>query len=431
MSKPNPIIKLFPAFESRNYQYYFIGQLISQIGTWLQIVAQGWLVLTLTQSPFLIGVVAAAGTLPSFLFSLFGGVLVDKLNKKYLIAATQIASMVVAFIFGLLVVTGNITVLQIIILSFLLGTIAAIDMPARQAFVSEMVEEDKVRSAIALNASIYNAARVIGPSIAGFLIALVGVGGAFMFNAVSYVAAIAVQFLIVPIAINHVRNTANPILAMQEGIYYTWRHPVVRSLIILTAIVSVFGWSYTTLMPLIAKEIFQQEAAGLGYLFAFSGIGALVATLMISGIGGRFKSSVFINGGITIFAVAMIGFSFTENLIIAYITMFFSGFGLLSAFSVINARIQHLVEPQVRGRVLSIYLLMFVGLFPLGNFQIGFVSEYFGPQMAIRIGAVIVLFAGIVGYLLKNKIVESHETYLTQQEIEKGTLEALADSRKN
>ena len=429
--KKNALLRLFPAFEVRNYQYYFVGQLISQIGTWLQIVAQGWLVLTLTKSPLLIGVVAASGTLPSLLFSLFGGVIVDRFNKKYLIVITQVGSMVLAFILGLLVLTNTITVWQIIVLSFLLGTVNAIDMPARQAFVSEMVEADKVPSAIALNASIYNAARVVGPSIAGLLIALVGVSGAFLLNAFSYIAAIIVQFLIVPLVLKHNVKHAHPLQAIKDGVTYTWSHPVVRSLIVLTAIVSIFGWSYTTIMPLIAKDIFHQEAAGLGYLFAASGLGALCATFIVSAYGQKIRSSIFINGGLVLFSLAMIGFSFTDNMWAAYITLFISGFGLLSTFSVINARIQHLVEAQFRGRVLSIYLLMFVGLFPVGNFEIGYVSEHVGPLMAIRIGAFVVLIAAIIGYLLRGKIVESHKEYLTKIELDNATMEVAGDSRKN
>lgn len=428
--KNNRLLVLFPAFGSKNYRYYFIGQLISQIGTWLQIVAQGWLVLSLTKSPLLIGVVAASGTLPSLLFSLFGGVIVDRVNKKNLIAATQVGSMILALILGGLVIMNVITVWQIIVLSFLLGTINAIDMPARQAFVSEMVESEKVASAVALNASIFNAARVVGPSIAGLLIALVGTGGAFLLNGFSYIAAIVVQFLIIPIALQHKKTHAHPIKAIVEGITYTWSHPIVRSLVILTAIVSIFGWSYTTLIPLMAQTIFHQGASGLGYLFAAAGLGALLSTFFVSGYANKFKSSFFINGGITLFAISMIGFSYTSNLYVAYVTLFLGGFGLLSTFSIINARIQHLVESHVRGRVLSIYLLMFVGLFPVGNFQIGLVSEQLGPQTAIRIGSVIVLIAGIVGYLLKNKIKESQDEYVSKKEAQEGAREYLVESGK-
>lgn len=426
----NKLLILFPAFGVRNYRYYFVGQLISQIGTWLQIVAQGWLVLQLTNSAFLLGLVAAAATLPSLLFSLFGGVIVDRFDKKKLIIATQVASMILAFALGLLAILNVITVWEIILLAFLLGVVGAVDMPARQAFVSEMVEPEKVSSAIALNASIFNAARVVGPSVAGILIAVIGIGGAFMLNAVSYIAAIIVQFLILPIS--HPKpHHAHPIEAIKQGISYTWTHPLIRSLIILTAVVSVFGWSYTTIMPLVAQSIFHQGAAGLGYLYAVSGLGALIASFFVSGYGDKIKSSVFINGGIALFAVSMFMFSYTSNIYFAYLTLFFGGFGLLAAFSVINARIQHLVEPHFRGRVLSIYLLMFVGLFPVGNLEIGFVSEHFGPQAAIRFGAVIVFIAAVSGYLVKGKIKAAHEEYLTRLELEEGTREVIADSRKS
>lgn len=426
----NKILVLFPAFESKNYRYYFVGQLISQIGTWLQIVAQGWLVLQLTHSALLIGLVAATATLPSLLFSLFGGVIVDRFDKKMTIVATQTASMILAFILGILTFLKIINLWEILSISFLLGTVNAVDMPARQAFVSEMVEKDKVSSAIALNAGIFNAARVVGPSVAGILIALVGTGGAFLLNSLSYIAAIIAQFSIIPII--HVMPVhSHPIRAIKQGISYTWTHPVIRSLVILTAIVSIFGWSYTTIMPYVADKIFHQGAAGLGYLYASAGLGALVATFVVSGYGNKFASSVFINGGIIIYAITMIFFSYTSNIYIAYLTLFLGGFGLLSAFSIINARIQHLVEPHFRGRVLSIYLLMFVGLFPVGNLQIGFISEQFGPQIAIRIGAVIVLITAIVGYLLKGKIIASHAEYLTKLELESATQEVIMDTRKS
>lgn len=426
----NKLLTLFPAMGVRNYQYYYIGQLISQIGTWLQIVAQGWLVLQLTKSPLLIGLVAAAATLPSLLFSLFGGVVVDRFDKKMLIVFTQTASMVLALILGILTILNVITIWEIIVLAFLLGVVNSVDMPARQAFVSEMVEADKVSSAIALNAGIFNAARVVGPSIAGLLIALVGTGGAFLLNGISYIAAIIVQFLIIPIL--HTKPThPHPIEAIKQGVIYTWTHPIIRSLIILTAVVSIFGWSYTTIIPLIAESVFHQGAAGLGYLYAASGLGALIATFIVSGYGGKFGASLFINGGIILFGISMILFSLTSNLLIAYLALFFGGFGLLSAFSIINARIQHLVEPHFRGRVLSIYLLMYVGLFPVGNLEIGYVSDIVGPQGAIRIGSVVVLVAGIVGYFLKGKIKESHEEYLTKMELNSATMEVMSDSRKS
>lgn len=426
----NFIIKIFPAMDTRNYQYYFVGQLISQIGTWLQIVAQGWLVLKLSNSPLQVGLVAAAATLPSFMFALIGGVVVDRFNKKYLIVVTQMLSMVLALTLGLLTVLNIITVWHIAVLAFMLGIVSAVDIPARQAFVNEMVESEKVPSAIALNAGIFNAARVVGPSVAGILIAIVGVGGAFILNGISYIAAIIVQFLIMP-KIQKVRVHPHPFRAIKDGLSYTVNHPMIRSLLILTAVVSVFGWSYTTIMPVIAKNVFHMGAAGLGYLYAASGLGALVATVAVSSLSEKISSTKFIIGGNILFALAMIGFSFASNIWVAYLFLFIGGSGLLSSFSVINARIQHLVEPEFRGRVLSVYLLAFVGLFPVGNFQVGLLTEHFGAQVAIRIGAIIVLIAAVGAYFLRDKVSRAHDEYVNRMEVTEGVREVMADSRKS
>ncbi len=208
------ITSFFPALRNKNYQLYFMGQLVSLIGTWLQIVAQGWLVLELTNSVFLIGLVAAVSTLPTLLFSLFGGVIVDRFNKQKIITFTQTASMLLALVLGLLTVFKIINVWQIMILAFLLGVVNAVDMPARQAFVVEMVGKSDLASAIALNSGIFNGARVIGPSIAGILIGLVGTGGAFILNAASYLAVILALFYIKAKAIVH-KNHPHPMLAIK------------------------------------------------------------------------------------------------------------------------------------------------------------------------------------------------------------------------
>lgn len=424
----NKLLALFPAMGVRNYQYYFVGQLISQVGTWLQIVSEGWLVLQLTNSAFLIGVVAACATVPSLLFSLFGGVIVDRFNRKYLIIATQASSMVLALSLGFLTLFHLINVWEIALFAFLLGVVNSVDMPARQAFVYEMVGKEKMASAIALNAGIFNSARVIGPSVAGILIAIVGPAGAYLLNGFSYIAAIIVQFLIVPIATRKHEDHSHPIQAIKDGVSYTVAHPVIRSLILLTAIISIFGWSYTTIMPFIAKNTFHQGAAGLGYLYAAAGVGALVATVMVSSIGNKISPYIFILGGNLLFAVSMIGFSSVTHILPAYFFLCLGGFGLLSAFAVINARIQHLVEGQYRGRVLSLYLLMFVGLFPIGNFQIGFMSEHFGSQFAIRLGAFVVLIAVVAGFFAREKIAKQHEEYESKKELESGAREVVVDS---
>ncbi len=358
------------------------------IGTWLQMVAQGWLVLQLTHSVFLIGLVAAIGSLPTLLFSLIGGVIVDRFSKRKILFFTQSASMILAFILGFLTVFGLINVWEIAFLAFLLGTVNAVDAPARQSFVIEMVGRNHLASAIALNSGTFNGARIIGPSIAGFLIAIFGSGGAFIINGISYIAVIAALIFIKVKEV--VREThPHPLRALKNGLSYTFNHPVIRTLLILTGVTSVFGWSYNTIMPYIAQNVFHVGADGLGYLYAASGFGALLAVVVVSALSHKVKPLFFILGGNILFVLSIIAFTFTSNFWVALPWLFLSGLGLLLQFSTMNTTIQHLVEDNFRGRVMSLYTLMFLGFFPVGNFQIGFLSEHFGTSFAIRSGAVI------------------------------------------
>lgn len=403
---------VFPAFASRNYQLYFAGQLISLSGTWLQIVAQGWLVLKLTNSAFLIGLVAAVAGLPTLLFALFGGVIVDRFPKRKILLFTQAASMILAFILGILTVLGVIRVWEIALLAFLLGTVNALDAPARLAFVVEMVGKKKLPSAIALNSGIFNSARVIGPSLAGFLIVFFGVGGAFILNGISYLAVIA-ALLFIKVNAPTFKTHLHPFRAIGEGLSYAAAHPIIRSLLLFTGVSSIFGWSYTTMMPLVAQNTFHVGAGGLGYLYAVTGIGALTATILVSALAKKIGPSVFIIGGNALFALAIAGFTFTSNLLAAFPFLFLAGLGLLSQFSMMNTTIQNLVEDRYRGRIMSLYTIMFMGLFPLGNFQIGFFSEHFGWQFAVRLGAAVVFLFGLFILWNRKKIAASYRRYTT------------------
>lgn len=400
------ILKLFPAFKNRNYKIYFAGQLISLVGTWLQIVAEGWLVFELTHSAFWVGVIAALTTLPTLLFSLFGGVIVDRLPKKRIILFSQTGLMFIALVWGILTVLGIIEIWQIAVFAFLLGTINAIDMPARHAFVYEMVGKDLSSSAVALNSGAFNLARIIGPGIAGFLIAFWGPGITFILNGVSYVAAIlALLFVHTKIEVSRIHS--NPIKALKEGIVYSFSQESIRILLFFTAVVSVFGWSYGTVLPVIAKETFHTDATGLGFLYSYVGVGAIFATIVVSAFSAKKNSLFFILGGNTLFAVSMFLFTFTNNLLLAFPFLFLGGLGILTQFSVMNTSIQNLTEDRFRGRVMSIYLLMFVGLFPVGNFQVGFLSEHFGTDFALRFGAVVTFVFGVFIFLIRKRIQES------------------------
>ena len=404
------IAQAFPALQSKNYTLYFSGQLISMIGTWLQIVAQSWLVLQLTNSVFLIGLVMALSTLPTLLFTLFGGVIVDRLPKKKILLFTQFSAMILALVLGLLTIFDWITIWEICLISFLLGTVNAIDAPARQAFVSELVNKEQLSSAIALNSGVFNTARVLGPSIAGILIALIGCGGAFIINSISYVAVIIALKIM---QIDHVKlvKSNNPFTAIKEGVSYSWNHPIIRTLFIIIGIVSVFGWSYTTLLPVIAKNTFKLGAAGLGYLYAATGLGSLLSTVMVSMFYKKVPQLVFIIGGTVVFSISIFLFSYSTNVLVAALLLFFSGFGLLSFASTSNSIIQSLVKNEYRGRVMSIYVLMFIGLTPIGNFQIGLVSEHLGTSFALRAGAVIILICSAIIYLYRKQIIEKHTQY--------------------
>lgn len=400
----------FPALQNRNYRIYFLGQLVSVIGTWLQIVAEGWLVLQLTNSAFYIGLVAALATAPSLLFSLFGGVIVDRFQKKKVLFITQSSAMILALLFGSLTILNVITIPAICMIAFLLGTVNAIDAPARQAFVSELVAKDQLASAIALNSGIFNAGRVIGPGFAGILIALVGTGGAFIINGFSYLAVlIALSFL--TISEKAPARNLNPISAIKEGIHYSLAHPIIRVLLLFTAVTSVFGWSYTTIMPIIAQNVFHADAKGLGYLYSATGAGSLLATFIVSAYSKRIPSVLFIIGGNAIFCISLILFASSSTMPVALVLLFFTGFGLLSQSATMNTIIQGMVKNEFRGRVMSLYVLMFMGLAPLGNFEIGWLTEKIGPSLSITINASLVLLFSMLLLSWKKNIREAYRNY--------------------
>jgi len=409
------IFSAFPAFHSRNFQLYFYGQLISLIGTWLQVVAEGWLVLQLTNSPFLIGLVAALATLPSLLLSLFGGVLVDRFPKKTILLFTQSSSMVLALAYGILTIFHIITITEICVLAFLLGVVNALDIPARQAFAVELVEREHLPSAIALNAGVFNAARVVGPAIAGLIIGFIGSGGAFILNGLSYIASIAALLLMHMHTVKPAHHEFHPLQAIKEGVIYSYSHPIIRTLLIFTGIVSIFGWSYSTEMSIIAEKTFHVGADGLGYLYAAAGLGALIATFLVSAYAQKVNAMVFILGGNVVFAIGIICFSFVTRLPLAMLFLFISGVGLLAQFAMMNTTVQHMVEDQFRGRVMSIYTIMFLGLSPLGNLENGYLSQHFGTGFAIRVGAVIVFLFGLLIYFRRKNIQAAQHAYAQEK----------------
>jgi MFS family permease len=409
----------FPVLTNRNYRLFFGGQFISVIGTWLQIVAQAWLVLQHTSSPFLIGMVAALATLPSLMFALFGGVLVDRYDKKKILYCTQAANMILALTFGILTMADVIDIWIISVMAFLMGTINAVDAPARQAFVSTIVSKNQLASAIALNSGMFNAARAIGPAIAGVLIASVGSGPAFLLNGVSYLSVlVALRF----IHFHHepVTKRDKPLRAIVNGVKYTFTHPLIRTLIVFTGVLSIFGWSYSTLVPLMAKTVFMVEARGLGYLYTATGLGSLLATFFVGAYARKFPPIAFILGGNIMLSVALVIFSVNTNFAFALVLLFMIGMGLLSQAATINTLIQTVVRDDYRGRVMSVYVLMFLGFAPLGNFEVGFLTEHFGIALTLIVNACIVLTFGLLVFRYRIRIRNSFENYKKRTEVTGG-----------
>lgn len=384
------IIKAFPAFKYRNYRLYFSGQIVSMTGTWVQQVALAWLVWTLTHSAFFVGLSATMQNLPILLFSLLGGAIADRFNKKDILIATQASSMALAFVLGFLTLFRVIEVWHILTLAFLLGTIDAVDKPARQAFVVDMVDKEDISSAIVLNSGIFNTARLIGPSIAGLLIAFVDTSGAFLVNAASYLPVVVALFLI-KVSHKETREHAHPLKAVHLGLRYAFAHPTVRMLLIFATVSSIFGWSYATMIPVVVAKVFNRGALDLGYFYAASSIGGILAILTISSLSRFVNEKMFIIGGSVLFALATILFSFSSTISFALFFLFFSGFGIIAQYVTMNSIIQHIIPDDMRGRVMSLYVLMFIGMMPIGSFQVGLVAEHFGALFAIRLGAIIVL----------------------------------------
>lgn len=386
----NKFHKAFPAFKNPNFRIYFIGQFISQTGTWIQTVAHGWLVFKLTDSTFTIGLLAAFSCLPMLLFMLPGGLVVDRYSKKNLLLATQFLSMLLAFALAGITHAGFINLGIIAFTGFLAGLVNAVDSPAKQAFVSEIVSKDQLASAISLTSVIFNVSRIVGPIIAGILIMNTGAEGAFVTNGLSYLAVLIAIYLVkARFPQPKATDKLNAISEIWKGLNFSFRHPLIRLLMLFTGLLNTFGWSYTILLPVIANQTFHSGVQGLSYMYVAIGLGAIGACCIIGIFSKRISPLTVIYIGSMLFSSSLAAFSFMTSIYPALLSLFFAGMGLLLQSAVTNSLIQNQTHKYLKGRVLSIYLLMQFGLSAVGNFQIGFVSEYLGTAIAIRIGALI------------------------------------------
>jgi MFS family permease len=386
----------FRALRYHNFRLFFAGQLISLIGTWMQTVAQSWLVYRLTGSSALLGLVGFSSQIPVFLFSPFGGVAADRSNRHRMIIVTQSLSMVLALILAALTLTGNIRIWHLFVLSAALGVVNAFDIPARQAFFQEMVGRDDLINAIALNSSMFNSARIVGPAIAGVLVAWIGEGWCFFVNGVSYIAVIAglLMMHVTPRVVHNSQDSAWQ--HVLEGARFVSSARPIRTLLLLVAFVSFFGLQYSVLMPIFADKIFHSGAHGLGVLLGINGGGALCGALLMAAKRGLKGLSLWIAVAASVFSVAIMVFGFAPTFWTAGALLYVVGFATMVQFGSTNTLIQMMTPDRLRGRAISAYSMMYMGMTPIGSMAAGFVAEHIGARITISAGGFFCLLAASV-----------------------------------
>ena len=382
------------ALRHRNFQLFFSGQLISLIGTWMQTVAQSWLVYQLTGSSLKLGAVGFASQIPVFLVAPIGGTVADRVNRHRIVIATQVASMILAFILAALTLTHTVKVWHIFVLAALLGVVNAFDIPGRQSFLVDMVGRDDLMNAIALNSSMFNGARVIGPAIAGILLVKIGEGGCFLANGISYIAVI-IGLLMMKVECKPRSKSDSPIDDIIEGFRWVSRTGPIRALLLLLGLVSLVGMPYTVLMPVFADHVLHAGARGLGTLMGFTGVGALLGALtlaMRSGVKGLGRLVWICCAG---FGISLIAFSFSKLLWLSAVLLIPVGFFIMLQMACSNTLIQAMVPDALRGRVMALYSMMFMGMAPFGALLGGAMADRMGAPITVAVGGVASIAGGI------------------------------------
>jgi MFS family permease len=402
------------AMRHRNFQLFFGGQLISLIGTWMQNVAQAWLVYRLTGSSLLLGSVTFAGQFPVFLTSPLGGIAADRYNRHRVVIATQTASMVLAFVFAGLTLSHRITVSEIFVLAILRGIVNAFDIPGRQAFLVEMVGKEDLINAIALNSSMFNGARIIGPAIAGIVVAKIGEGWCFFSDAVSYIAVI-VGLLMMQVSPREIKAMGSPIEHVIEGFRFVRETAPIRALLLLLGLVSLVAMPYTVLMPVFADRILHGGPRGLGILMGATGLGALLGALTLATRTGVQGLGRWVTLSCAGFAISLIVFSLSNNFWLSTALLVPVGFCMMLQMSASNTLIQAMVPDELRGRVMSVYSMMFMGMAPWGALMGGAIADRLGAPVAVSAGAVAALGgAAIFGLRLPKLRVEARRLIIAQ-----------------
>ena len=375
----------------RNFRLFWIGQTVSLIGTWMQQVGQGWLALELTNSAFLVGLIAAAGNFPVLLLSLYGGVIADRRSKLRIVIICQALLLVLAAALWWFTWSGRVNFHWLLALTTLGGIVSAFEIPARQAMIVELVSREDLVDAIALNSGGFNLARIVGPSIAAIVLAKFGLAWCFGIDALSYLAVLASLSLIRLPAWAPLQHLVSPFEQLTQGFKYMRSSRSVKGLMGVIAVNSIFGFQYLTMMPVIARDVLHTGASGYGLLLTFVGIGALTGALSLAGLGGRIRRGRLLNATAYAFAALTILFSLVRSVHLAAFVLLFLGLTMLINGALANGILQSVVPDELRGRVMATYVFVYVGFTPIGSFIAGTVSRFVGVQWAIFSGGVIML----------------------------------------
>lgn len=390
----------------RNYRLFFFGQMVSLIGTWMQWTAQGWLVYKITGSKAMLGVIGFVATLPMLLLSNFGGVIADRFPRRKILLVTQTSALIMPLILADLVLLEVVEVWHIALLAGLLGVVHSFDMPARQAFVVEMVGREDLLNAIGLNSGIFNSARIMGPAVAGIVMHAVGIGYCFMVNGISYIAVIIALYMMRIKDSGRDRQTGSFLRKLVAGFAYVRKDKRLFGIMIILAIISIFGFSYTRLLPAFASDIFGVGELGFGEMLSFNGIGAIVGSLAVASMTRRKDKREALVAGVLIFCLAVTGFSLTSNFTSGILLLLILGSGMIMFMTTANTMIQTIVPDEYRGRVMGVWAFVFGGSMPVGSLAVGFAAEQVGLALTVKVGALVCAFAALAASVVSRKVSE-------------------------
>jgi len=392
--------RMFRSLRVRNYRLFFFGQLVSLTGTWMQQVGQDWLVLRLTDQALPLGITLALQFAPMLVLGAWAGVVADRVDKRRLLLATQAAMASLALVLGVLTATGAIRLWMVYVLALLLGCATAFDMPTRQAFVSEMVGPDRVTNAIGLNSAVFNSARVVGPAVAGVLIAAVGIAPAFLINAASYLAVIAGLLAMDPARLHRLPPVDRAEGQVRAGLRYVWANPVLRSTIALVAVVGALGLNYRVALPLLARFTFGGDASAYGALASIMAAGAVVGSLAAARRGR--PSRTLLLGSVAVFGALSFAAAAAPTLVAEAVVLAPLGVASMTFLATANSTLQLASSPEMRGRVMALYGLVFLGSTPLGGLLGGWMAGQFGPRSILLLSGVSSLAAaGLAAFLTR------------------------------